>query len=126
MQSRQYWLPVVMVAASFVGGGLVNVALSGKDPETLEVVRARKFVLVDEEDQPRGLWNVFADGSTGLALAGEDDKPGGVWAVLADGSSALNLFDKNGRVGAKLAVGTDGSTALTLADKDGKIIFRAP
>lgn len=54
MKSQRFWLPVSMVAASFLGGGLANMGLAGKDPDVLEVVRAKRFQVLDDNGKVRG------------------------------------------------------------------------
>lgn len=53
------WRFILLAALAGVGG-LVGATLQ-KAPAVVEEVRARRFVLVDQADQQRGVWTVFRD-----------------------------------------------------------------
>lgn len=67
------------------------------------IIEANKFVLRDEEGNPRGELNVNPDGSAGLIL-----------------------IDKEGRFRAWLGLKEDGSAYLSLKDHLGRICFEVP
>lgn len=78
-----------------------------------DVVRARKFEVVDEEDKVRAAIGPGSDGETGIQLYGRD---GSIRATLSvsDGSTTFSLRDASGRDMAALAVGDEGPPTISL------------
>ncbi|MHC4063554.1 MAG: hypothetical protein ACYSUQ_05095 [Planctomycetota bacterium] len=93
MESQRFWLPVVMVAASFVGGALVNVGFAGKEPPIPQVIQARRFEVLDQAGKVRAV------------LSHENDAP------------ALQLLDEKGQSLATLGGTREGSCGLALRDQ---------
>jgi len=83
-------------------------------------VRARRLVLVDDENWPRAALEMdhMEGGPVLLLYRGRMGKPCVRLGLRVDGSQLL-LFDENGEPRAELAVGEEGP-ALTLSDAAGK------
>ena len=141
---------VVMLA----GGRLwqpQSAAAQAKEPAVPDVVRARRFEVVDAAGKERALLAVYPDGNLGLmlfdaarklrallALHPEGDpglmlfdaagKVRGVLAVRPGGGRGpgLVLLDAAGKVRAGLGVDPDGNGSFKLFDKDGKVMWQAP
>lgn len=64
--------------------------------ELVDVVRARRFVLVDAAGEVRASLAVRPDGAPGLILLDAAGKPRVVLAVRSDGAPHLTLFDAAG------------------------------
>jgi len=77
--------------------------LLGAVANVAEEVKAKRFVLVGQDGQPRG----------GLS-------------VDTDGIAALRLFDQDGLPRATLGVTLAGAPTLTLTDLQGQVIWSAP
>jgi hypothetical protein len=75
--------------------GLVIALGLGAAQDGFNEITARRFVVSDEDGNPRGLWTSH------------------------QGSTVLSLFDTDGNVRARLSVHNDGHPELTLLDQDG-------
>ena len=80
-------------------------------------VRAKRFVVEDENGKVRAVLAVFKDGP-GLTLADESGNPRAM-LIMGKGGPALTLSDENGKVRAGLNA-TKETAGLTLADENGK------
>lgn len=138
MRSKRIWLPVVMVAASFAGGALVNVGWAQKPRLATDVLQAEAFIVMDRDGNARAVLNTAADGTVGLVLrdpGGKErmrfgvDAGGGTHVILNDsagrqradlGSTGLILRDDAGRPRAMFAVDADGQPSLVLLDEGQK------
>jgi hypothetical protein len=144
LERAQRWWRLLGALALLVlaGVGLLGAA-ERKALEAAEEVRARSFILVDQQggvlarlgplpqggrglgiyDQGRKnqlLLTAEPDGSSGLRLFGRDGQGSIMLAVGANGAPSLRLLDQNWRVRASLATWPDGSPYLELVDKDGQ------
>ena len=85
-----------------------------------QVVRARKFELVDREGRVRGVLGDLGFGSVGMSLRdGEGILRVGL-SVVPDGRAVVSFFHKDGKPRAALGVGPNGSPAMLLTRGDGK------
>ena len=135
-----------------IGGRLwhpATVAAQAKEPAVAEVVRARRFEMVDAAGKARAVLSVLPDGRTGLllvdaggkgrvilrlhsdgtpvlALYDAAGKERASLSLLPDGSPALGFHDAAGKTRAALSVRPDGTSTLVLADAAGKVIWKAP
>ena len=117
---RNRWLPGITVLACLLAFGLfettaTRLTAQGKGYE--DEIRAKKFVVVDNNGKPRAVLSDLNDG-TGLTLSDKSGKPRVVLSVFNDGTG-LTLFDKNGKGRAGLSIFND-EPGLTMADKSGK------
>jgi hypothetical protein len=108
-------------------GGLLLVlglALAGmamaEGEKVAEVVKARKFVVVDDQGKERGLfWVQPATGATNLALAGRDGTFRLHLGVMPDGSPGVFLFEKDGKTNRiSMVVQPDGNPGLVVHDHE--------
>jgi hypothetical protein len=142
-RAQRWWRLLGTLALLAVTGlGLLGAA-ERKELEAAEEIRARSFVLVNQQGEvlarlgslPQGgpglgiydqgrknrlLLAAEPDGSSGLRLFGRDGQGSIMLAVGANGAPSLRLLDHNWRVRASLATWPDGSPYLELADKDGQ------
>jgi len=99
--------------------------------ETADVVRARRFELVDSSGQIRAeLAAPGIGGQQGPALTLFHSR-GPVFTRIVlglddDGAPMLELFDGEGQPRATVRLGKDGSAQLALLDRDGKVLWKAP
>ncbi len=100
-------------------------------PETIqpravihEVVRAKKFVLVNEAGTPVGAFGVF-DGQLSLLLHDNNQKPRAIVAVDKEGQAAFVLLDDNGTIRAQFDI-EKNEPRILLLDENGKTLFQAP
>jgi hypothetical protein len=142
-RSQRYWRMLGALALLTLAGlGLLGAA-ERKDIEAAQEIRARAFVLVDQQGGvlarlgplPQGgpglgvydqggknrlLLMAEPHGPTGLRLFGRDGQGSIMLGVGANGAPSLRLLDQNWRVRASLAAWPDGSPYLELVDKDGQ------
>lgn len=128
------WLTgaLALVAVAWVVAEVLGLAVGGEgagrasEAETtaewaagagVEEVRARQFILEDENGEPRAWLVVEGDGSS-LILGHENGGPRALLKVDKHGP-ALHLFDENGQARARLAGSRDGY-GLTLSDGSGE------
>ena len=115
MKSQRIWLPVLMVAASFAGGALVNVGWAQKPRLATDVLQAEAFIVMDRDGNARAVLNTAADGTVGLVLRDPAGKERMRFGVDAEGGTHVALYDAVGRQRADL-----GSTGLILRDDAGR------
>lgn len=119
--SKTRWLLALAVLCLLVAAAAVAYA-AGKAKPTVpvaEVVRAKRFELVDGRGWTRGLLAITESGSPGLWLTDAKGKAGARLALSANGVSELALLDVKGKVRAYLALDTDGNGRIFLSDAEG-------
>ena len=89
-----------------------------------EEVRARKFVLVNEQGTSVGAFGVV-DGQLLLMLRDQDKNVRAILAVDEDGQPGIVLLDENGKPRAQFDI-EENKSRLMLLDENGKITFKAP
>jgi len=85
-----------------------------------QVVRARKFELVDQQGRVRGVLGDLGFGSVGMSVRDSDGTMRVGLSVLPDGKAVVSFYTKEGRPGAALGIGPDGNPTMLLARGDGK------
>ena len=88
-----------------------------------DVVRAKRFELVDDAGKVRGEFRLV-DGEPVLTLADAAGKPRGEFWLI-NGEPAVTLFDAAGEVSGLFSL-FNGEPYLRLYDADGKTIWSAP
>ena len=125
MTSRQFRVLVVLTLVSgFVGGAVSNLLLRGTPAQAQagapvqDVVKAKRFDLVDDAGKPRASLGVMPGGAQGLLLFDDGGKPRASLGVSPDGSPSLFLFDSatKGRLLLALTPDAEGSPGLWLYD----------
>lgn len=109
MKSRQNWLPVAMVAASLVGGGLVTVGLGYSRTEAPRVVTAQEFRLVDQHGKTRIVLDM-QEGRPSIRLLDAEGTP----RVSLYGSSDQNPEELEAQAAGMNILSRDGKTAVRL------------
>jgi hypothetical protein len=129
MTSRQFRvLMALTVVSGLVGGAASNLLVQGAPAvaqvggAVQEVVRAKRFEVVDDQGRSRALLSVLPDGSPGLTLYDGAGKQRAGLGLLPDGTPRLALHDAAGKQRAGLTVLPDGSPGLALFDAAGKAI----
>ncbi len=127
MNRKQYVLIVALsVVAGLVGGVVSSWFFVGtpvfaqKTPQVAEVIRAKRFEVVDKKGQPRAALSVTEAGEPSLRLR---DKKGQIRATLYlpdTGGPSFSLGDKNGQLRAGLFLTDNGEPFLRLGDKNGQ------
>ena len=83
-------------------------------------LRARSFVLVDEQGTTLARLGRLPHGVLGLGFYDDGRRSRILLSVNEDGTSSLNLFSKGGRSGALLSAGKTGGASLRLLDANWK------
>lgn len=89
-------------------------------------IRAKRFVVVDDEGSDRAMLETLQDGSTRLRLLDAQDKPRAELHVLTDGTPALGLLDAQRKTRIALGTRTDGSWGIVVNDSKGRVLFSEP
>jgi hypothetical protein len=123
MTARQFRILVALtVVAGFLGGGASNLLFRGApaaaQPATAQVqdeVRARSFVLVDDNGKKRARLGV-KEGDAAFALFDAEENPRIMLLTGAATGSQLTIGDAAGKFQANLSVSADNAAALLLND----------
>lgn len=75
MKLRGFWLPVLMVAASFIGGGLASVGFGGNSRDIPSVIRARRFKVLDDKGNPLAFLGLNRAGQPQLVIFDQNGIP---------------------------------------------------
>lgn len=96
-------------------------------PAVADVVKAKRFEVVDAAGKVQAVFGLGTDGTVGVALV-LYDAAGKIRATLAMlyGNPVLGLHDAAGKMRATMIVAPDGNPALVLHDAAGKVIWEAP
>jgi len=130
---------LVLGAVVLIGGRLwwPGAGAQTKQPVVPEVVRARRFEVVDAAGKTRASLCLFPDGSSALRFHDAAGRVRAAMGMTEDSVPALELMDRDGNLRAALgatslhAVRTDEvrmrpESSLVLFDKDGKVMWKAP
>jgi hypothetical protein len=124
---RAITLIAATMAAGYVGGLMSHMGTpavaDGNVPVTSDLVRARKFVLVDVTGATRGVFSTV-DGEPCLELRDSKSKTRGVFRMIAD-EPCLDLFDSMGKTRGVLST-FHGEPYLGLFGSSGKPVWKAP
>lgn len=114
-------------AALALLGLIVLLGATGQKVE--DEVRAKSFVLVDQQGRQRAVLNVvplpFFD-IAGLRLYDQKGRARAALAVAGDGSSALNLYDQANFTQVNLSADPDGTPHLNLFGTNRQLLWQAP
>lgn len=91
-----------------------------------EVVRGKRFELVDGEGRVRAALVLHEDGTPGLDLWDDNGNVRATLVLSREGIPRLNLLGKTGEVRAALGFGTDWRVGLVLSDPHGQVLWSAP
>lgn len=87
-----------------------------------EVVRAKRFELVDEDDEVRALIATGPDGGASLEFVTDDETSRASIGVNRSGTAVIALRDETGRVRVRVAVEASGSPAtFNLRDESDRV-----
>jgi hypothetical protein len=119
-------------AAALVAAGLVLAAMAVayaagqvKAAQAAEVLRARRFELVDRKGRLRAELSQVADGSPCLSLRDVRGKARAQMALLEDGTALLTMNDAKG-VNRVWMMETDPAGILFVRDAQGEAVWHAP
>jgi hypothetical protein len=141
-RENRRWKVLASVGIFVCGCLLLLGAANSRGPHIAKELRARSFVLVDQQGTlvaqlgqlPHGalglgfydegrkarlLMGIEADGGTSVSVYGKDGRGSAELVVEQDGATALRLLDPRWRIRAALATWPDGSPFLHLSDRDG-------
>ena len=139
-------LAIVLLALGAITPGIGTPTTSGTRSEGEDVVRAKEFILVDENGMLRANMGVGKDGpllalydekgkprialsvdkeGPQLTMRDENDKPR-IGMLLIDSGMGLTLRDEKGKDRAFLAVGKKEGPRLMLFDENGTLVWRVP
>ncbi len=123
----QYAVVLTLAVVAGLVGGVASSWLflrapmfAHKTPQVAEVIRAKQFVVVDQDGNMRAELSLNADGKPGMALYDENEKYRVTLGLNKDGEPGLRLYDKDGKTSVMLSLNKDEEPSLWLADKSGK------
>jgi hypothetical protein len=90
-----------------------------------EVVKAKRFELVDSEGKVRAALALHEDGSPGLCLCDEEGRVRATLLLDRHGLPRLSVLSTAGHVNAALAFGAEWKTELVLTDTNEQVIWSA-
>jgi len=119
---------VVLVLSLFWLGWCIKTSAPARaqSPDVPDVIRAKAFLLVDDEGTTRGSLSVDVDGTAGVRFFDAQGKARAVLDVDASGTPYLGLLDAQGEPRAGIAAHSDGTSYLILCDAQGRVLFSAP
>jgi len=82
------------------------------------ILKAEKFVLVDEKGAQRGVWEINATGVVRLTLCNKEGKGRLDLSLYQDENPSLDLYDRDRKYRASLGLDADGSPSLHLRSKN--------
>lgn len=129
--SKGKWTMVIIVACLVVTAVAIAYAV-GKANSTakalvMNIVQAKRFVLVDENGKIRGIFDAMENnGNPTFLLQDKNGTPRADLLLLKDGSPALRMWDKAGNGRVIVTLKPDGSPDLRMFDKKEKVLWKAP
>ena len=150
MTRKQFALILLFaVLGGALGGGVVarlrmaRPAFAQAAADPLQVVRAQRFEVVDEEGKRRGRFDSLPNGAVRLVFYDNDGKVRTGLLVATNGAPGLQFWDQNnkpvsvfsdsvtlldpdGQPRARMSVSAHGNPAITLYDEEGKVAWSAP
>jgi len=139
MDKKQYTLTVVLSMLTGLVGGVASswlfmgTPVFAQKPEVAGVIRARSFVVVDENGKTRAEFGLMSSAKlTGAPVLSLLDKEGkkvraalGLWGKWEE--PELRLSAKDGHYRALFGLWEEeGRPEIRLLNKDGKVIWTAP
>jgi hypothetical protein len=150
MSRTQFALTAVLaIGGGAIGGAVMTrlciprMALAQAAPESVQVVRAQRFEVVDEAGKRRGRFDSLPNGAVRLVFYDNEGKIRAGLLVATNGTPALQFWDRNskpvsvysdgvtlldgdGEPRARMSVSSSGNPAITLYDEEGKVSWSAP
>ena len=122
---------------------MVRPAFAQTAAEPLQVVRAQRFEVVDQDGKRRGRFDSLPNGAVRLVFYDNDGKVRTGLLVATNGAPGLQFWDQNnkpvsvfsdsvtlldpdGQPRARMSVSAHGNPAITLYDEEGKVAWSAP
>ena len=118
-RSNRRWKLLAASALALLGMALLLGAKGATTP-VVDELRARAFLLVDEQGAPLARLGRLPHGALGLGFYDDGRRSRILLSVNEDGTSSLNLFSKGGRSGALLSASRTGGASLRLLDGNWK------
>ena len=115
-RSNRRWKLLATSALALLGLVLVLGAKGATRQPAAGELRARAFVLVDEQGTTLARLGRLPHGVLGLGFYDDGRRSRILLSVKEDGTSSLNLFSKGGRSGALLNASRTGGASLRLLD----------
>ncbi len=128
----QYAVVLTLAVVAGLVGGVASSWLflrapmfAHKTPQVAEVIRAKQFVVVDQDGNMRAELSLNKDGEPGLRLYDKDGKTSVMLSLNKDEEPSLWLADKSGKRRAGLGL-DNGEPRMAFVGKNGQVLFRAP
>jgi hypothetical protein len=83
-----------------------------------KILKAEKFVLVDDKGAQRGVWEINATGVVRLTLCNKEGKARLDLSLYQDENPSLDLYDRDRKYRASLGLDAEGSPSLHLRSKN--------
>lgn len=112
-----FMVVLLVVAAGTILYSFIRAGILG---DSTPSVRAREFVLTDNDGTVRGLWSLTDDGAARLVLQDRNGVPRVKLAVLEGGAPGLSLTDVAGHSRIVLGLLPDETGNLVFADQRGE------
>jgi hypothetical protein len=119
-RSNRRWKLVATMALAVLGVGMLVGAKRTTRPPVADELRAKAFLLVDDQGTPLARLGRLPHGVLGLGFYDDGRRSRILLSVDDNGSSSLNLFSKAGRSGALLSASGTGGASLRLLDANWK------
>ncbi len=119
-RSNRRWKLLATMALTLLGVGVFMGAKGTARPPVVDELRARAFLLVDEQGTTLARLGWLPHGVLGLGFYDDGRRSRILLSVDDDGSSSLNLFSKAGRSGALLSASGTGGVSLRFLDANWK------
>ena len=119
-RSNRRWKLLATSALALLGLVLFLGARGTTGQPAAEELRARAFVLVDEQGVTLARLGRLPHGALGLGFYDDGRRSRILLSVNEDGASSLSLFSENGRSGALLGASRTGGASLRLLDANWK------
>ena len=119
-RSNRRWKLLATTALALLVAGVLIGANGTTRPPVADELRARAFLLVDEQGTPLARLGRLPHGVLGLGFYDDGRRSRLLLSVDEDGSSSLNLFSKAGHSGALLSASGTGGASLRFLDANWK------
>jgi len=83
-----------------------------------KILKAERFVLVDDKGAQRGVWEINATGVVRLTLCNKEGKARLDLSLYQDENASLDLYDRDRKYRASLGLDVEGSPSLHLRGKN--------
>jgi hypothetical protein len=93
--------------------------------QVAEVIRAKRFELVDSDGSVRATLALHEGGTPGLGLFDNDGHERATLSLDQEGAPRLTLWSKAGNVFGSLEFGTEWRLGLVLTDRNRQVVWSA-